>query len=81
MDAKELRELEKYKNENDDQTVKKVVIDSSKYNDEWDAINMYQKKMAQERERLEKRKEWEMKRSKRANKRGNESYVNSLKRN
>ena len=61
MDAKELRELEKYKNENDDQTVKKVVIDSSKYNDEWDAINMYQKKMAQERERLEKRKEWEMK--------------------
>ena len=61
MDAKELRELEKYKNENDDQTIKKVVIDSSKYNDEWDAINMYQKKMAQERERLEKRKEWEMK--------------------
>ena len=61
MDARELRELEKYKNENDDQTVKKVVIDSSKYNDEWDAINMYQKKMAQERERLEKRKEWEMK--------------------
>ena len=61
MDAKELRELEKYKNENDDQTVKKVVIDNSKYNDEWDAINMYQKKMAQERERLEKRKEWEMK--------------------
>ena len=61
MDAKELRELEKYKNENDDQTVKKVIIDSSKYNDEWDAINMYQKKMAQERERLEKRKEWEMK--------------------
>ena len=61
MDAKELKELEKYKNESDEQSVKKVVIDSSKYNDEWDAINMYQKKMAQERERLEKRKEWEMK--------------------
>ena len=60
MDAKELKDLEKYKNEGNEQTIKKVVIDSSKYNDEWDAINMYQKRMAEERIRLERTKEWEM---------------------
>lgn len=61
METRELKELEKYKNTNDESTIKKVVIDSSKYNDEWDAINMYQKRMAQERERKEKEKEWEIK--------------------
>jgi hypothetical protein len=61
METRELKELEKYKNTNDESTIKKVVIDSSKYNDEWDAINMYQKRMAQERERKEKTKEWEIK--------------------
>jgi hypothetical protein len=61
METRELKELEKYKNTNDESTIKKVVIDSSKYNDEWDAINMYQKRMAQERERKEKAKEWEIK--------------------
>ena len=42
MDARELKELEKYKNANNEPTVKKVVLDTNKYNDEWDAINMYQ---------------------------------------
>jgi len=61
MDARELKELEKYKNANNEPTVKKVVLDPNKYNDEWDAINMYQKRMFQERERREKTKELEMK--------------------
>ena len=56
MDASELKELEKYKNSNNEPTVKKVVLDTNKYNDEWDAINMYQKRMFQERERREKTK-------------------------
>jgi len=60
-DAKELKDLEKYKNTNNEPIMKKVVLDYSKYNDEWDAINMYQKRMAEERERLERNKEWEMK--------------------
>ena len=65
-DAQELKELEKYKNANNEPTIKKVVLDTSKYNDEWDAINMYQKRMFQERERLEKTKELEMKMRNRA---------------
>ena len=66
MDASELKELEKYKNANNEPTVKKVVLDTNKYNDEWDAINMYQKRMFQERERREKTKELEMKMRNRA---------------
>ena len=66
MDAQELKDLEKYKNESNEPAVKKVIIDSSKYNDEWDAINMYQKRMAEERDRLEKTKEREMKMRNRA---------------
>ena len=66
MDARELKELEKYKNTNNEPTVKKVVLDTNKYNDEWDAINMYQKRMFQERERREKTKELEMKMRNRA---------------
>ena len=66
MDASELKELEKYKNSNNEPTVKKVVLDTNKYNDEWDAINMYQKRMFQERERREKTKELEMKMRNRA---------------
>ena len=66
MDVRELKELEKYKNANNEPTVKKVVLDTNKYNDEWDAINMYQKRMFQERERREKTKELEMKMRNRA---------------
>ena len=66
MDVRELKELEKYKNANNEPTVKKVVLDTNKYNDEWDAINMYQKRMFQERERREKMKELEMKMRNRA---------------
>ena len=61
MDASELKELEKYKNSNNEPTVKKVVLDTNKYNDEWDAINMYQKRMFQgsKKENAEKkRKNW-----------------------
>ena len=65
-DEKLFKDLEKYKNESNEPAVKKVVIDSSKYNDEWDAINMYQKRMAEERDRLEKTKEREMKMRNRA---------------
>ena len=41
--------------------VKKVQIDTSKYNDEWDAINMYNKRLYEERLKREKEKEREMK--------------------
>ena len=66
MDSKELKELEKYRTSDNEPKMKKVIIDSSKYNDEWDAINMYQKRMAEERIRLEKTKEWEMRMRNRA---------------
>ena len=66
MDAQELKDLEKYKNESNEPSVKKVIIDSSKYNDEWDALNMYQKRMAEERDRLERKKEFEMRMRNRA---------------
>ena len=66
MDTQELKDLEKYKNESNEPSVKKVIIDSSKYNDEWDALNMYQKRMAEERDRLERKKEFEMRMRNRA---------------
>ena len=66
MDARELAELEKYKSADNEPKIKKVVLDTSKYNDEWDAINMYQKRMAEEREKQEKTKELEMKMRNRA---------------
>ena len=66
MDTKELKDLEKYRSSENEPKMKKVIIDSSKYNDEWDAINMYQKHMAEERIRLEKTKDWEMRMRNRA---------------
>ena len=63
---KEMEELEKFKKNNNQATIKKVELDTNKYNDEWDAINMYNKKMFEERKRLEKEKEWEMKMRNRA---------------
>ena len=65
MDAKELKDLEKYRSSNEPQ-MKKVILDSSKYNDEWDAINMYQKRMAEERILREKEKDLEMRMRNRA---------------
>jgi hypothetical protein len=46
--------------------MKKVILDNSKYNDEWDAINMYQKRMAEERILREKEKDLEMRMRNRA---------------
>ena len=61
LENREMKELEKFKNENEDTKIKKAEIDKSKYNDEWDAINMYNKRMFEERRRKEKEKEWELK--------------------
>ena len=59
VENKEMKELEKFRNMNEGSTVKKVEIDKSKYNDEWDAINMYNKRMFEERRKREKEKQWE----------------------
>lgn len=66
LENREMKELEKFKNKNEEPAIKKVVLDTSKYNDEWDAINMYNKRMYQERIRKEKEKEWELKMRNRA---------------
>ena len=59
IENKEMKELEKFRNLNEGTTIKKLEIDKSKYNDEWDAINMYNKRMFEERRKREKQKEWE----------------------
>ena len=56
---KEMKELEQFRNMNEESNVKKVEIDKSKYNDEWDAINMYNKRMFEERRKREKQQQWE----------------------
>ena len=66
IENQEMKELEKFKNQNENPTIKKVILDTSKYNDEWDAINMYNKRMYEERIRKEKQKEWELKMRNRA---------------
>ena len=66
LENQEMKELEKFQSKNEGNTIKKVEIDTSKYNDEWDAINMYNKRMFEERRRLEKEKEWELKMRNRA---------------
>ena len=62
LENREMKELEQFKkaNENKDNGIKKLEIDKSKYNDEWDAINMYNKRMFEERKKREKEKEWEL---------------------
>ncbi len=55
----EMKELEKFRNMNEGSKIKKVEIDKSKYNDEWDAINMYNKRMFEERRKREKQQQWE----------------------
>lgn len=56
-----MKELEQFKKSMDEPLVKKVQIDTSKYNDEWDAINMYNKRLYEERIKREKEKQREMK--------------------
>ena len=66
LENREMKELEKFQNKNESTGIKRVELDTSKYNDEWDAINMYNKRMFEERCRKEKEKEWEMKMRNRA---------------
>ena len=66
LEDKEMKELEKFQNKKENVTIKRVELDTSKYNDEWDAINMYNKRMFEERIRKEKEKEWELKMRNRA---------------
>ena len=66
LENNEMKELEEMKKLNQEPTIQKVELDTTKYNDEWDAINMYNKKMFEERRRREKEKDWEMKMRNRA---------------
>ena len=66
LENREMKELEKFKNASEDTVIKKVEIDKSKYNDEWDAINMYNKRMFEERKKREKEREWELRMKNRA---------------
>ena len=66
LENREMKELEKFQNKNESTGIKRVELDTSKYNDEWDAINMYNKRMFEERRRKEKEKEWELKMRNRA---------------
>ena len=66
LENSEMKELEKFQNKNENTSIKRVELDTSKYNDEWDAINMYNKRMFEERRRKEKEKEWELKMRNRA---------------
>ena len=60
LENKEMKELQNFQNKNEKTVIKKVELDTSKYNDEWDAINMYNKRMFEERRKKEKEKEWEL---------------------
>lgn len=66
IENKEMKELERLRNMNEEPTVKKLEIDKSKYKDEWDAINMYNKRMYEERIKREKEKDWEARMKNRA---------------
>ena len=60
LESREMKELQNFQNINEKASIKKVELDTSKYNDEWDAINMYNKRMFEERRKKEKEKEWEL---------------------
>ena len=60
LENREMKELQNFQNKNEKTGIKKVELDTSKYNDEWDAINMYNKRMFEERRKKEKEKEWEL---------------------
>ena len=66
LENREMKELQNFQNKNEKENIKKVELDTSKYNDEWDAINMYNKRMFEERRKKEKEKEWELRMRNRA---------------
>ena len=66
LESREMKELQNFQNKNEKASIKKVELDTSKYNDEWDAINMYNKRMFEERRKKEKEKEWELRMRNRA---------------
>ena len=66
LENREMKELQNFQNKNEKASIKKVELDTSKYNDEWDAINMYNKRMFEERRKKEKEKEWELRMRNRA---------------
>jgi len=55
----EANDFKKISKLNEESTVKKANIDLSKYANEWDAINMYNKKKFEEQKRNERIKNWE----------------------
>lgn len=66
MREEEVNDFKKLSKLNEEQVVKKANIDYSKYANEWDAINMYQKKKFEEQRRNEKIKAWEIRMKTRA---------------
>jgi hypothetical protein len=62
----EANDFKKISKLNDDSNAKKVNLDLSKYANEWDAINMYNKKKFEEQKRNEKIKNWEIRMKTRA---------------
>ena len=56
----EANDFKKISKLNDDDNVKKVNLDLSKYANEWDAINMYNKKKFEEKKKSERIKNWEI---------------------
>ena len=62
----EANDFKKISKLNEDNNVNKVNLDLSKYANEWDAINMYNKKKFEEQKRNERIKNWETKMQTRA---------------
>ena len=62
----EANDFKKISKLNDESDVKKVNLDLSKYANEWDAINMYNKKKFEEQKRNEKIRNWEIRMKTRA---------------
>ena len=56
-EANDFKKISTLNNESD---IKKVHLDLSKFKNEWDAINMYNKKMFEEQKKREKIRDWEI---------------------
>ena len=56
----EVNDFKKISQLNNEPTIKKVDLELSKYANEWDALNMYNKKKFEEQKRNEKIKAWEL---------------------
>ena len=66
MREEEVNDFKKISKLNEEHETKKVDLELSKYANEWDAINMYNKKKYEEQMRNEKFKNWEMRMKTRA---------------